>query len=390
MRRVLLLCTLLLWTALAAQAQEDVLTIEPLGEPADPNVNITSPPPVFVVRGQVTITGSANLPNMVSYFLEYRALTDDLQVDAPWLPATLPSRTPVETGTLGVWDTTLDSDGLYELRLTINVQGADPVYFRVSPLRIENATLATPVAPTQAATPIVLPTIGGAITPLAPLPTSTPAAPLAPTPTALDSTPRVTSSNVSANVRAGDNTNAPIVGSLAVGESAEILGVSSTGSGWYFIELVNGTQGWIAGGIVQVTGNVNSVPRIAPPATATPTFTPTPTTPDANLIGIRYDRGEIKQGEAFRIIVRVRNNSGAVLPDTQVLCSVAPGGVERSGFVGALNPFEERDLTLPELTLNTGGGANITVNCAVDVNRLVAELDENNNFFSITTALRAP
>lgn len=380
--RALLLCTLLLLTVYAAHAQPP---IEPLGEPADPNAAITWPPPVFVLRGLVTVEGSANLPGMDSYFLEYRRLNDDLSAvddDVPWLPATLPSRTPVKNGALGTWDTTLESDGLYELRLAISVQESAPVFVRVSPLRVEN-TGVTP-APTLQALPTLmrLPTIQVITTPTA-------EATLAPTPTALDATPRVTS-NVNANVRAGDNTNAPIIGSLLPGESAEIQGISSTGSGWYYIELPNGRRGWIAGGIVQVSGNLSSVPRIAPPATPTPTFTPTPSLPDATITGVRYDRGEIRQGEAFRIIVRVRNNSGVFLPDTQVLCTVAPSGVERSGFVGSLNPFEERDLTLPELTLTSGGGANVTVNCAVDVNRLVAETDDNNNFFNITTPLRAP
>jgi uncharacterized protein YgiM (DUF1202 family) len=382
--RMALPLILLLMVVFTAQAQPE---IEPLGEPVDPNASIISPPPVFVVRGEVTVEGSANLPDMVSYFLEYRPLNEDLTADeeAPWLPATLPNRSPVENGTLGVWDTSIETDGVYELRLTINVQDGDPVHFRVSPLRVENAGL-TPVAPTQAATPIVLPTIGGQITPLAPQATAT-AAPLLPTPTQFDPTPRVTA-NVNANVRASDNTNSAIVGSLPPGESAPILGISSTGSGWYYIELANGSRGWIAGGIVQVEGSLNAVPRIAPPATPTPTFTPTPSMPDITLTGVRYDRGEIKQGEGFRIIVRVRNNSGVSVPDNQVLCTVAPSGSERSAFVGTLNAFEERDVTLPELTLNSGGGANITVNCAVDVNRVVAETDENNNYFSITTPLR--
>lgn len=383
--RIVVVCILLLLAAFAAEAQtETEAIIEPLGEPSDPNINITSPPPVFVVRGAFTIEGSANVPDMVSYFLEYRRLKNDLTVDenAAWLPATLPNRTPVESGTLGTWDTSLEEDGIYELRLAINMPSGDPVYFRVSPLRVENTGVAVP---TQAATAIVLPTIGSQITPLA---TAT-AQPLQPTPTAFDPTPRVTTT-VNANVRAGDNINAPFVGSLAPGESAPILGISSTGTGWYYIELPNGTRGWIAGSIVQTTGNLSAVPRIAPPATPTPTFTPTPSLPDVTLTGIRYDRGEIKQGEAFKIIVRVRNNSGIPLPDTQVLCTVAPSGAERSGFVGALNPFEERELTLPELNLSSGGGANVTVNCAVDVNRLVAETDDNNNYFSITTPLRAP
>ena len=42
------------------------------------------------------------------------------------------------------------------------------------------------------------------------------------------------------------------------------------------------------------------------------------------------------------------------------------------------------------VTLNTGGGGNITANCAVDVNSLVAETSDNNNFFNLTFVLAAP
>ncbi|HEX2621663.1 MAG TPA: hypothetical protein VHL11_16005, partial [Phototrophicaceae bacterium] len=38
----------------------------------DPNLVITYPPAVYVVRGQVEIRGTANLPGMLNYFLEFR------------------------------------------------------------------------------------------------------------------------------------------------------------------------------------------------------------------------------------------------------------------------------------------------------------------------------
>jgi hypothetical protein len=138
------------------------------------------------------------------------------------------------------------------------------------------------------------------------------------------------------------------------------------------------------------------VPRIAPPpppATNTPVATATPTLPDAVITGVRYDRGQIKQGEGFQIIVRARNNSGVFQPDTVVLCTVKPSGgnnVETSGNVGSLNGFEERDVFLNFITVNSGGGNNVTVDCAIDVNNLVAEINDGNNFFSISTPLLAP
>ncbi|PJF29043.1 MAG: hypothetical protein CUN52_10365, partial [Phototrophicales bacterium] len=42
--------------------------------PPNPNANISFPPPVYFLRGEMQIYGSANLPNMANYFLEYRPL----------------------------------------------------------------------------------------------------------------------------------------------------------------------------------------------------------------------------------------------------------------------------------------------------------------------------
>jgi hypothetical protein len=380
-RALILTSIFLLVFALQARAQ-----IEPTEE-VDPNANISWPPPVYVLRGEFTLRGSANLANMVSYFIEYRQLNDDLSPQAdnvPWIPATLPSSAPVLNDVLGVWNTATEEDGVYEVRLNINIQGDEPVFARVSPVRLENSP--PPFAITPTATPgLVLPTI-------APQPTTNQAVPtLLPTPTAFDPTPRVTPNRaIDVNIRSGDNTNYPIVGSLNEGESATILGISNTGSGWYRVQLANGTIGWVAGGVVTVTGDISGVPRVSPPATPTPIATPTPVLPDVTITGLRYDRGQIRQGEAFQIIVTVRNTSGVFMPDTQLLCTIKPMNVETSANTGSLNAFEQRDVVMPARTLTTGGGGNVTVDCAVDVNRLVAEIDDNNNYFSITTPLLAP
>jgi hypothetical protein len=106
----------------------------------NPNGNISFPPPVYVLRGQVEIRGSANLANMTGYFLEYRELNADLTAneDSLWFPAVLPRAAAVLDDVLGVWDTTQTPDGLYELRLTVSISGAPPFLYVVSPLRVEN------------------------------------------------------------------------------------------------------------------------------------------------------------------------------------------------------------------------------------------------------------
>lgn len=75
------------------------------------------------------------------------------------------------------------------------------------------------------------------------------------------------------NVRAGDSTAHPIVSKLQVGEAATILGVSAGNTGWYFIELPDGTRGFISPDVVTTQGDLTHLERIEPAslsASATP------------------------------------------------------------------------------------------------------------------------
>jgi hypothetical protein len=247
------------------------------GDEIDPNANISWPPPVYVLRGQVEIRGSANIENLANYFIEFRPLVlpptdeeaaaEEDEEEAPWFPATLPSSQTVQEDILGVWDTETAPDGLYELRLVLNVRGGRPVYFYVSPLRVENEP-----------PPFVVVEGGENVAATATSPVERPTAAAA-TPTVADTTPRATA-RLNANVRSGDNTTLyPVIATLQANVAVPIIGVSSNGTGWYLIELPNGTRGWIAPSVVDVSGNLAGLPRIAPPpppATPTPVFTPTP------------------------------------------------------------------------------------------------------------------
>lgn len=384
----LILLLMLLWTFNAVSAQSSI--IEPNADTTiDENALINWPPPIYTLRGEVELRGSANLADMTSYFIEYRALADTglaLDEDLPWYPAVLPASAPVLNDVLGAWDTEVTPDGLYELRLVINISGGDdPVIFRVSPVRVENDLPEFLITPTPFALPTsaALPTTVGMPTAVQEIPT------LIPTPTAFSSDPVVTA-RISANVRAGDSTSYPTIGSLPEGEQAPIIGRSTGGTGWYNIRLSNGAIGWIAGSTVIISGDLSSVPFVAPPATPTPIATATPALPDLAIVGVRFDRGEIRQGENFQVIVRVRNHNGVTMPNTQLLCTVRPyADVRISANVGEVNGFDERDIVMP-LRLDSGGGTDIKFECGVDVNREIAETNDDNNYFNLNTRLLAP
>ncbi len=105
---------------------------------------------------------------------------------------------------------------------------------------------------------------------------------------------QVTSPGNNINVRSGPSTDYAVIASLAAGESFPVLGENS---GWYAIQLPDGTIGWAFSGVVQTTGDCSNVAfyeftgeSAPPPQTteeagesgqtgqATATYTPTATT----------------------------------------------------------------------------------------------------------------
>lgn len=366
---------LLLLTAVVS-AQTGTST--PQAVEINPDANVSWPPAVYVLRGRVDVRGTANVAGQQNYFLEFRPLNEDLtsqEAAAPWFPAVLPSTTPVIDDVLGTWDTSVAPDGLYELRLTINVQGSTPLFVRVAPLRVENNPPPFLVTPTPQAS----------ATPTATIQSNQP---LPPTPTALSSSPSATALT-NANVRAGDSTAYDVVGSLQAGQTVPVVGISSSGSGWYQIELPNGRRGFVAPSTVQVSGNVALVPRVAPPATPTPPATATPILPDIAFIGLRYDRGTIRQGESFQVIATLRNDGGQNSPAGILLCTVRPQNVEVNFLVDTIAPGQQREVS-QAVRLDSGGGGDVRWECAFDPNNTITEIRRDNNFFTLVTPLAAP
>jgi hypothetical protein len=74
---------------------------------------------------------------------------------------------------------------------------------------------------------------------------------------------------MNSNVRTGDTTYHDVVGVLRPGQTAPVLGVSCTGSGWYVVEL-NGQQGYISNAAVTLTGSISGLPCFNPPSLSSP------------------------------------------------------------------------------------------------------------------------
>ena len=293
-------------------------------EPADmdmvnPNANISFPPPVYVVRDAVDIRGTVNLPDQLNYLIEFRPLQlgamDDDMDEAPWFPATVPQMAPIVDDVLGTWNTLNARDGIYELRMTVNTADG-PQMARLSPIRVENEP-----------SPYAMPVEPAVVAPDEPEEPAQPAEP-DPTPTQTIEGPRVTAV-VNSNVRSGDSTQHPVVSFLLEGDSADILGISSRGTGWFWIQLSNGVSGFIHPNIVLAEGDLSDLPRRTPPPVP-PTPIPIPTAvqqpaqptsgPNVYIDGTPIMSAHpVVCGETISIDVTVRNNGNAAADNVLVL-----------------------------------------------------------------------
>ena len=70
----------------------------------------------------------------------------------------------------------------------------------------------------------------------------------------------------SANVRRGDSQAFNVVRALPSGTEVDVIGVSDTGSGWFKIVTPQGEEGWMAPFVLEITGDIGSLPRLSPPA----------------------------------------------------------------------------------------------------------------------------
>ena len=362
------------------------------GGEAGPVAEISWPPPVYLLSGEVALRGTVTLSETTVYYVEYRALDEDFTApeERPYLPATLPATAVVVDGVLGVWDTSAVEDGLYELRLTVILRGEEIQHRTMGPLRIENAGAAEVEAGTEMmmepeAEPAAMeePEDEPEPEPMVEVATAVPEPEEAPA--VMVESPQVTA-RVNANIRAGDSTSFHAIDALLTGERAPILGISSRNNGWYQISLPNGQRGWISEVVVHVSGPTDDLPRIVPPALPRPRPTATPAAAHADLV-VEWINLEPEQplcNKAVKITAQIANigrghsrYSGSISVQDWHLSS----GSGAATTVGGFPPLApgQRFHAIMHLTVNTWYDDVHRLNVQVDSTNTVAESNEGNN-----------
>lgn len=131
----------------------------------------------------------------------------------------------------------------------------------VAPPTPTTAPTATPVPPTETPEPTLAPTD-------TPEPTATATSVPAPQIVAKSET----------NLRRGPGTAYPVVGALAAGEQADVLGRNAD-STWWQVTLANGAEGWVNASLVTANDAVEGVAIAQNIPTLPPTNTPAPAAP---------------------------------------------------------------------------------------------------------------
>jgi hypothetical protein len=295
---------------------------------------------------------------------------------------------------IGVWNTVLVEDGIYELELVVNREDDDPIRVPIRPVRVANelptfdgARYSTGGDDMVQAIMTPFPTPGGGLgTPVSTLPAARPTdVPDQVTVTAL----------IEANVRLGDSVSYPPVGFLRVGQEAPAIGASNR-SNWIQIRLPSGQVGFISPSTVRVNGDLFTLPRVSPPPlpfTPTPTATNTPVA-SANLTitALRLDPGNPQCGETFRVIATVQNNGTAA---TSASASVSVRDVHIGsgtttettiGGVPVLNPGSSFDAIMP-LTVTAFFEEGHRIEVTVDPGNVIVETNNGDNSSAIEYTL---
>ena len=120
-----------------------------------PSFAITSPAPEEVLRGEVTITGSTNIPNFIFAQLDFAYASNIIPEGGPsdtWFNIQTFSQ-PIADSTLAVWDTTSINDGDYVLRLRVTLEDGTFQEVMVPVVVMNDIPLSTPTAIPPTSTP---------------------------------------------------------------------------------------------------------------------------------------------------------------------------------------------------------------------------------------------
>ena len=89
------------------------------------------------VSGRVDLIGSANIPDLQWYFVE-AAPHDAGDAEIIWTPISSLAFTPVVDGKLGSWNTAMQTDGFYQIRLHAVNAAQESLFYVLAPILVNN------------------------------------------------------------------------------------------------------------------------------------------------------------------------------------------------------------------------------------------------------------
>jgi hypothetical protein len=323
------------------------------GQPIKPVASITAPigGSTFTVGQNVTISfGAADVKGVSQVELLVDGQPVRVEVVNPSVNSYVASHT---------WQPATVGSHLIEAR-TFNVDGAASDVVQVVVTVVESGAVLppspTPLPPeVPTPTPVLVQPTGAAATPLPPLPPS-------PTPVPANTKPTATAL-VALNVRSGPGLDYPVIGRLAVNQSAEITGRDQFSGWWQIVFASNsGDRGWIAaGGEFSTATYAEGVPVVSagPPPASAPTATAVPNQLKPTIFSFTADRYSIAAGEQVKLSWDLANAEAAYLRYGNVEEGVvAPGSktvAPTSDTVYKLVARNSAGETVAELTIKVGG-----------------------------------
>lgn len=193
----------------------------------------------------------------------------------------------------------------------------------------------------------------------------------------------VTIESARQNIRTGPSTAYDVIAQAQEGDQFQVVGATADNQ-WVVIDY-RGRQGWLFVNILEVFGDLNSVPIIDPPPTPTPGFTPTPAPPQEADIVIDSAvavPSPIIPNQPFTVSVVVRNAGNTDAGPFAIAATFPPNNTYASTIIPGLARGQVTTANL-SATLNNSGTYTVTI--VADLNNEVPEgPGENNNFFNFT------
>lgn len=218
-----------------------------------------------------------------------------------------------------------------------------------------------------------------------------PTSPLATVPPTATATPDgvvLTIKSARQNIRSGPSTNYDVIGQLNSGDQARVIGATIDFS-WVVIEF-RGQQGWLATYLLDVFGDLNTVPIVTPPPTPTPSPTPT-AQPQADIVidAAVASPNPIILNQPFSVAVTVRNAGGLSAGQFAIAATFPPNDVYSAAVVPGLAAGQSTVVNLNGTFANTGFYSVVIV---ADLNNDVNEgsTGENNNLFTFSYFINKP